>query len=84
MTPGVAEDINTSGSSGHDGLREEALAQNREATAMVQVQGGQDISSGKSRTTEAERVTLGDLWSVNVKEPGDHLDVGNGKERGSG
>lgn len=74
----MSQDSNKSGSSGHGSLREETLAQNREATVMVQGQGGRGLSSGKSRTEEAERVTLGDPWSVNLKEPGDHLDVGNG------
>lgn len=49
---------------------------------MVQVQEGQDISQAKSRTKEAEGMTLRDLWSTNLKEADDQLDVGNGKKRG--
>lgn len=49
---------------------------------MVQVKGDQDISQAQSRTKEAQRMTLRDLWSINLKESGDQLDVGNGKKRG--
>lgn len=63
-------------------LERQTLAQNWEATVMVQVNGGQDISQAKSRTKEAERMTLRDLWSIHLKEPGDQLDVGNGKKEG--
>lgn len=48
---------------------------------MAQVQGGQDISKAKSRTKEVKGMALRDLGITNLKEPGDHLDVGNGKIR---
>lgn len=67
-----------------DSLKRKTLTQNWEATVMVQVQGGQDISQTKSRTKEAEGMTLRDLWSTNLKEPGDQLDMENREKRGQG
>lgn len=47
---------------------------------MVQVQGGQNTSYTKSRTKEAEGLTLRDLWSTYLKEADNQLDVGKWEE----